>query len=312
MKPLSTGSLIEYGVKALGFEVQEGMRISTEMSISGVSVLVYPAEIDILDETIPKHTILIVTASEHHGGAAQTSGKCSQIIDIAKTNDSPLIIWAQGDKVPAYLQEFTQKHAVPLIRSDRDPFYIKSRIIAFLREKIESIKELHGVLVQVFGIGVLITGESGIGKSECGLELLTRGHKLIADDLVEFHGSRESGLTGRSPVSITHLMEIRGLGIINVKQLFGAVAVIDETSVRVVVELVRWETEDGRMHLITSEQCTFRILDVDVPCVRVPVRPGGNMATFVEIVARRELFAEGGKEVKSEDIHHWRGVGSKR
>lgn len=311
MKPFSTGSLIEYGVRALGFDVQGGMQGLEGRSIPGTSVLVYPAEATVLGEAIPKHAILVVASSKDESGAAQHSDEYSKIIDTAKASESPLIIWAQADRTPPPLKEFADAHAVPLIQSDRDPFYIKSRLMAYLREKIECVKELHGVLVEVFGIGVLITGESGIGKSECGLELVARGHKLIADDLVEFHGNREGGLTGRSPASITHLMEIRGLGIINVKELFGVVAVIGETSVRVVVELIRWDN-GAEMNRIASGQYTCRILDVDVPCIRVPVRTGGNMATIVEIVARRELLATGGGKMESADHPHWKGMGSER
>jgi len=140
------------------------------------------------------------------------------------------------------------------------------------------------VLMDVFGVGILILGKSGIGKSECALDLVMRGHRLVADDIVEVFRKQDTAYGTGSPI-IRHHMEIRGLGIINIKDLFGVAAVRDTKKIELVVELVEWHPEEEYDRLGVEER-TFSVLDVPVPLLVVPVRPGRNMTTIVEVAAR--------------------------
>jgi HPr kinase/phosphorylase len=152
----------------------------------------------------------------------------------------------------------------------------------------------HGVLMDILGLGVFLTGESGIGKSECALDLIGRGHRLVADDTVEIRCRGESILIGTCPELTRHHVEVRGLGLINVTDLFGVSATRSSKRVELVVNLERWEPgrEYDRLGLDTT---TVDILGVDVPCVTMPVAPGRNLAMLVEVAARNQLLRTRGR-----------------
>ncbi len=161
------------------------------------------------------------------------------------------------------------------------------------RNTTEETASMQGVLVELFGVGIVITGGSGIGKSECGLELVTKGHRLVADDSVDIIKAPDGTLYGKCPDVTKHFMEIRGIGVVNVKSLFGPGAVSDGVSVDIIVELIRWEDWEDPDRLGSEEQYC-RILAVDLPMARLPVRSGGNMATVIEIVARNHILKKRG------------------
>lgn len=148
---------------------------------------------------------------------------------------------------------------------------------------------VHGVLLDVYGIGVLLMGESGTGKSECALDLVTRGHRLVADDVVEVSREGERILMGRGPTRIRHHMEIRGLGIINIRDLFGVAAIRYRKRIELVVLLEPWHPQDEYDRLGLEEQ-TSPILGVEVPMLRIPVSAGRNVAILVEVAARNHLL----------------------
>ncbi|HSB81203.1 MAG TPA: hypothetical protein VLM91_20675 [Candidatus Methylomirabilis sp.] len=148
---------------------------------------------------------------------------------------------------------------------------------------------LPGDLVDVHGIGVLLLGESGTGKSECALDLITRGHRLVADDVVEVTKDGERILMGRGPARIRHLMEIRGLGILSIRDLFGVAAIRYRKRIELVVMLEPWCPEEEYDRLGLDEQ-TYSILGVDIPMLRIPVSAGRNIAILVEVAARNHLL----------------------
>jgi HPr kinase/phosphorylase len=148
---------------------------------------------------------------------------------------------------------------------------------------------LHGVLVDVYGIGVLLLAESGTGKSECALDLVTRGHRLVADDVVEVARESDRIVIGRGPSRIGHHMEIRGLGIINIRDLFGVAAIRYRKRIELVVLLEAWRPEDEYDRLGVEEQ-TYPILGVSIPMLRIPVSAGRNIAILVEVAARNHLL----------------------
>ncbi len=144
---------------------------------------------------------------------------------------------------------------------------------------------IHGALVEVDGLGILLRGPSGIGKSECALELVSRGHRLVADDVVEIRTTSEGRVIGSAPQRIRHHMEIRGLGIIYVPDLFGAEGVSDSATIDLVCQLERWR-EGAEFERVGLDRVCESIGGVDLPRLTLPARPGGSMATIVEVAAR--------------------------
>jgi HPr kinase/phosphorylase len=143
---------------------------------------------------------------------------------------------------------------------------------------------LHGALVDVHGVGVLLLGSSGVGKSECALELVSRGHRLVADDVVELHSTSEGRLSGGGPERIRHHMEIRGLGIVFVPDLFGPESVRDETAIDLVCHLERWQ-EGAEYDRLGLDREVEEVGGVKLPSLTLPARPGASMATIVEVAA---------------------------
>ncbi len=201
----------------------------------------------------------------------------------------PAIIVARGLEPPDFLVELCRKSSIPLFRTQHTSSVLIERVTKYLEERLAPSTTLHGVLVDVLGVGVLIIGKSGIGKSECALDLVSRGYRLVSDDVVIVKRMPPSVLFGSSSELIKYHMEIRGLGIINVKDLYGITAIRERKQMDIVVELVKWEseTEYDRLGL---EENTYNILGVDLPYLRVPVSPGRSVATIVEVAARNQIL----------------------
>jgi HPr kinase/phosphorylase len=144
---------------------------------------------------------------------------------------------------------------------------------------------VHGALVDVDGVGVLLLGRSGIGKSECALELVSRGHRLVADDIVELRPGAEGRVIGQAPERIRHYMEIRGLGIVFIPDLFGPQGVREEMAIDLVCQLEKW-SENAEYERVGLERATQQIGGAEIPSVKLPARPGGSMATVIEVAAR--------------------------
>jgi HPr kinase/phosphorylase len=157
---------------------------------------------------------------------------------------------------------------------------------------------IHGTLVQVAGVGVLLLGRSGIGKSECGLELVMRGHRLAADDLVLVAYSEEGGPVGWSPELVRHYLELRGVGIVHIPSLLGESAVVDESPIDLVVQLAVWQADE--VDRIGLDQRTYRLGEVEVASYHLPVAPGRNVATLVEVAARTLALQREGRSVVAE------------
>ena len=180
--------------------------------------------------------------------------------------------------------EMAKKHNVTLLRSSDPTSTIVSAIITYLKAALAPRITRHGVLMEVYGEGVLLTGESGIGKSEAAVELLKRGHRLIADDAVEIKKISGNSLIGTSPELIRDYVELRGIGIVNVAKLFGMGAVKIENSIDLVVNIVPWNTHEVYDRLGLEDQYT-EILGVKVPMNTIPITPGRNLAMILEVAA---------------------------
>lgn len=198
--------------------------------------------------------------------------------------ETPCILISRGLEAPAELIEYSNETQIPVLRSNIATTILSSRITDFLENKLAPTATIHGVLVDVYGVGMLITGGSGIGKSETALELVKRGHRLIADDAVEIRQTSDGKLTGTAPELIRHLLEIRGLGIINVMTLFGAGAVRTQKRIGLVIRLENWQQDKQYDRLGLDEEKT-QIIETHVPLVTIPVRPGRNLAVIIEVAA---------------------------
>ncbi|MDF2924845.1 MAG: HPr kinase/phosphorylase [Paenibacillaceae bacterium] len=197
---------------------------------------------------------------------------------------TPCIVVTRGLDVPIELIQASSSCGLAVLRSNVNTTTLAGQITDFLEHKLAPSTTIHGVLVDVYGIGILISGSSGIGKSETALELVKRGHRLIADDAVEIRQTAENVLIGNAPELIKHLLEIRGVGIINVMTLFGAGAVRNNTKINVVIKLETWQQDKQYDRLGLDEEVT-RIIETDVPLVTIPVRPGRNLAVIIEVAA---------------------------
>ncbi|MDF1509673.1 HPr(Ser) kinase/phosphatase [Robertmurraya sp. DFI.2.37] len=200
------------------------------------------------------------------------------------TDITPAIVVTRDMPVPDELIEASEREAVPVLRSKFKTTRFSSRLTNFLETRLAPTTAVHGVLIDIYGVGVLITGKSGVGKSETALELVKRGHRLVADDCVEIRQEDDDTLVGNSPELIEHLLEIRGLGIINVMTLFGAGAVRNYKKISLVIHLELWDQTKQYDRLGLDEE-TMRIIDTSVTKLTVPVRPGRNLAVIIEVAA---------------------------
>jgi HPr kinase/phosphorylase len=192
-------------------------------------------------------------------------------------------------EIPELLLREADEKGIPLFRTNLRSFDFIERVTKFLEEKLASTSSIHGVLLDVFGVGVLILGKSGIGKSECALDLILRGHRLVADDMVHIQKRSPSSLIGSGFEIIQHHMEIRGLGIINIRSLFGVEAIRERKKIELVLELVEWD-HNREYDRLGFEEEKYTILGVDLPMLRIPVTPARNLTTIIEVAARNYLL----------------------
>lgn len=200
------------------------------------------------------------------------------------TYDTPGIVISRGLAAPPELIENAEKTGVPIMRSHLPSTQLISQLTNYLDTKLAKSTAMHGVLVDIYGIGVLITGASGVGKSETALDIVRRGHRLVADDSVEIRQQNGDTLVGTAPELIQNLLEIRGLGIIDVMTLFGAGAVRPYKRISLTIHLELWDEQKAYDRLGLDEE-TLQVLDTEIQKLTVPVRPGRNLAVIIEVAA---------------------------
>lgn len=238
--------------------------------------------------------VQIIGRGEHayclQANAARLARTLSEML---KSPELPFLIITRDLSVPAALQAACERRNIPLLRTPLDTATFIGELTAYLEERLAPSTTLHGVLVNVYGLGMLIQGDAGIGKSECALELLKRGHILVADDIVEVRQRRGGVLHGSCPEPLKHYMEVRGLGIIDVRMLFGIGSVLERSRIELAVYIE--VLDPNRFYDRTGlEERTMRLLDVEIPLVKIPVSPGRNMAILIEVAAlNRRLKAHG-------------------
>jgi HPr kinase/phosphorylase len=193
---------------------------------------------------------------------------------------------------PRELLEKAETRGIPVLVTPLESTPFIKHLSSFLDERLAMRVHLHSVLTDVFGLGVLITGESGIGKSECALDLVDRGHRLVADDVVEIKRMADV-LVGASPDLTRYHMELRGLGVLNIKDLYGVSSIRVSKRIELVVSLERWDAQKEYDRLGLRDE-KFMVLGVEVPLIRMPVGPGRNTALLVEVASRNQLLKERG------------------
>lgn len=196
----------------------------------------------------------------------------------------PAFLVSRGLDIPEEMIQYATEKEIPVILSNRNTTRLNANVMNFLEEHLAERDSQHGVLVEIYGMGVMITGESGIGKSETALELIERGHRLVADDRVELYMMDESRIIGEAPEILRHLIEIRGVGVIDIMNMFGVGAVRDRTVVDIVINLKHWDNE-GNFDRLGNKMESRRFFNVDVPLLNIPVRVGRNLATIIEVAA---------------------------
>jgi HPr kinase/phosphorylase len=191
---------------------------------------------------------------------------------------------------------------VPLLRTSVPTPFAIAKLTTFLEDALAVREMVHGVLMDILGLGVLIVGESGIGKRECALDLVVRGHRLVADDVVELRRRGETIIIGSCPELTRHHMEVRGLGVINIRDLFGVASTRASKRIELVVQLERWrDGEPGHdVDRLGLEDAFYDVLGLKVPLVRMPVAPGRSLAILVEVAARNQILRARGRHAARE------------
>ncbi|HHT45142.1 MAG TPA: HPr(Ser) kinase/phosphatase [Fastidiosipila sp.] len=196
----------------------------------------------------------------------------------------PCLVITRHHEASNVMMQCADKYKIPILRSADTTSSFTSSLVKYLNVELAPRISMHGVLIEVYGEGILMLGESGVGKSETALEIVKRGHRLIADDLVEVRRVSEATLLGRAPEIIRHLIEIRGLGILDVKELYGVSSVKMQENIHFVINLELWDEKKVYDRLGLQEEST-NILGIKVPSITIPVRPGRNLAVIVEVAA---------------------------
>jgi HPr kinase/phosphorylase len=225
--------------------------------------------------------------------------KLGETLSLVLSIDLPCVLTTGGFDAPPALVAEAERRCVPLLETVVATPTAIAKLGSILEDRLSERETLHAVLMDILGLGVLIAGESGIGKSECALDLIVRGHRLVADDTVEVRRRSETILIGTCPELTRHHMELRGLGVINVKDLFGIASTRTSKRVELVVQLERWDSsrEYERLGL---DDAFYAILGLSVPLVRMPVAPGRNTAILVEVAARNQLLKSRGRHAARE------------
>ncbi|MBQ1787205.1 MAG: HPr(Ser) kinase/phosphatase [Turicibacter sp.] len=200
------------------------------------------------------------------------------------TDETPVIIFSKNFEIPQEMIELSEQTGLPLLRSEKETTVLFTAISNYLEDALSPIESVHGVLVDVNGIGVLIKGKSSIGKSETALELIHRGHQLIADDRVDIYEKEPGLIVGRAPELLKQFIEVRGIGIINVVEMFGARAYRHKKRITLMIELEDWNNEKIYNRIGLSDETT-RIFNTEITKITIPVRPGRSIASLIEVAA---------------------------
>jgi HPr kinase/phosphorylase len=223
----------------------------------------------------------------------QPADRQARIADLFFSREVPCVIAGGGLSLPSLMAETAERRGVPLLVSDLLTSELIHEILRHLERIFSEAATIHGVLMEILGTGVLLLGKSGVGKSECALDLILRGHRFVSDDVIHLEKRGEETILGAGADMARYHMEIRGLGIINIRDLFGHMAIVDRKKVEMVIRIEEWhaEKEYDRLGL---EDLRTDLLGVSLPTFLIPLSPGRSLATIVEVAVRNHLLKKQG------------------
>ncbi|GBG95395.1 HPr kinase/phosphorylase [Ligilactobacillus salitolerans] len=260
-----------------GIDLESRFIVTSDISRPGLEMTGY-------FDYYPSERIQLLGMTEISFAHRMKKNERERIMDKMCGQNTPCFLVSRFLPIPVELEEAGKRHHIPILRSKLPTTRLSSRITDFLQTKLSERRSVHGVLMDIYGLGVLITGDSGVGKSETALDLIKRGHRLIADDRVEIYRQDEQTLVGEAPEILSHLLEIRGVGIIDVMNLFGAGSVRQNTNISLIVNLENWSAAKQYDRLGSGEQA-YEMFDVSLPKINIPVKVGRNMAIIIEAAA---------------------------
>ncbi len=273
-------------------------KIIAELSLSEIYLPCPASEIRVRTENVNRPGLALSGFYDHYDAdRIQIIGKVEYLylqqltpedrhkkLEVFFASRPVAVIIARGQPFGDDALELARTHGVPLLSTEDTTSNVLAALIAYLNVQLAPRITRHGVLVEVYGEGILLLGESGIGKSEAAIELVKRGHRLIADDAVDIKRVSAKSLVGESPELIRHYVELRGIGVVDVRRLFGVGAVKSAEKIDLIINLEQWEENKMYDRLGIDEQRT-EILGISIPSIVIPVRPGRNLAIIIEIAA---------------------------
>jgi len=265
------------GVGGLTHRVTSSRIQKPGLALAGYIEHLHPSRIQVLGNT----EISYLKQSEDNIASESIRRLCSFPISC--------FIITKGLVPPQFLLDHAEASGIPVLSTHHQSSTFISLITKFLEERLLPTTHMHGVLMDVLGVGILLSGKSGIGKSECALDLVIRGHRLVADDMIYIKKKMPAALVGQSEEAIQHLMEIRGLGIINIKDLYGVSSIREKKIIDMQLELVEWDPDHEYDRLGVDDR-RVTILGIEIPHICIPVRPGRNLGSIIEVAARNFLL----------------------
>lgn len=265
------------GERGLAHRVSSSRIQKPGLALAGYTEHLHPTRIQVLGNT----EISYLEQIDEQVAADSIRKLCSFPISC--------FIITKGLLPPQFLLDQAESSGIPVLNTPHQSSTFISLITKFLEERLLPTTHMHGVLMDVLGVGILLSGKSGIGKSECALDLVIRGHRLVADDMIFIKKKMPAALVGQSEEAIQHLMEIRGLGIINIKDLYGVSSIREKKIIDMQLELVEWDPAQEYDRLGVDDR-RVTILGVEIPHICIPVRPGRNLGSIIEVAARNFLL----------------------
>jgi HPr kinase/phosphorylase len=240
-------------------------------------------------EYLAAGSILVFNSNELKYLGKMSSNKRKEVLENFSSANIACIIITGKARIPQEVIKVCNRYNIPLLNASLSDEDCYDRMSNILNIKMAPMITVHGVLVDVYGVGVLLLGGSGVGKSECALDLIVRGHRLVSDDAIQIKKRSDNILMGTGPETIRHKMELRGLGLINIKDLFGVTSIRYKKRIELIVHMELWDKDKAYDRLGIEEE-SHDILGVKLPLIRMPVAPGRNIAILVEVAARNYLL----------------------
>lgn len=281
---MAEGITVKQLVDAVGLHVFSGKEFLGDRQITISDISRPGLELTGYFTYYPHNRLQVFGRTESAFAASLTAEERKVIFQRMSEKDTPAMVISRSLPAPDELIAMATAAGIPVLGSDLPTTRLSSVLTEYLHDQLAERRSMHGVLVDVYGLGVLIVGNSGVGKSETALELVKRGHRLIADDRVDVYQKDENTIVGEAPKILKNLMEIRGIGIIDVMNLFGAGAVRTETEISLIVNLENWQ-KDQNYDRLGSNEAQQLIFDVPIPKITVPVKVGRNLAIIIEVAS---------------------------